>query len=148
MSKCPGLHCDGCGSGPGLPAGIILACIVLAAAGGAIERAANDAVTILVIAVIVAGSLAAAILLTAGTVLFLRARAHARGRVTARPCSASLRRSGTAPRTVLVWQPARPAQRVLQPRVSSRALPAPRSRLDSQAERILYADTPANHPDA
>lgn len=144
MSKCPGLHCDGCGSGPGLPAGIILACIVLAAAGGAIERAANDAVTILVIAVIVAGSLAAAILLTAGTVLFLRARAHARGRVTARPCSASLRRSGTAPRTVLVWQPARPA-RVLQPRVSSRALPAPQSKLDTQAERIIDADAPEKH---
>ena len=76
MSKCPGLHCGGCGSG-GLTAGGVLAiagAVVLAAAHRTIEHAAIDVLHFIEIAVIVIAALGLTAFVVAITVLTARIR--------------------------------------------------------------------------
>lgn len=73
---CPGLHCDGCGSG-GPTAGAVIALIilgVLAAAHRTIEHAALDVLHFIEIAAIVVGGLGVTASVIAMTVLTVRIR--------------------------------------------------------------------------
>jgi biopolymer transport protein ExbD len=76
MSKCPGLHCGGCGNG-GPTAGAVIALIVLAVAAAAhraIEHAAIDVLHFIEIALIVLGVLGVTASVVAMTVLTVRIR--------------------------------------------------------------------------
>src|ERR1700740_1103888 len=84
MKNCSGLHCPGCGDGPGaaLIAGLVVLAVI-AASARAIGRAVSEVVTILAITAASIAGLA----LTAGTVaavVILRRRAVKRGQRRAR----------------------------------------------------------------
>jgi hypothetical protein len=123
---CPGLHCDGCGSG-GPTAGAVIALIVLgvlAAAHRAIEHAAIDVLHFIEIALIVIAGLGLTASVVAMTVLTFRIRGRRRSRaalpapVTVRAVSAPRRESIGAPEHHQ-WHP----QAAERPTVQARVLP-------------------------
>lgn len=81
MSRCPGLHCDGCGSGGGPTAGAVIALIALAAfiaARHTIEHAAVDVLHAVEIGLIALAALTVAGLATAAVIAAERARRRRR----------------------------------------------------------------------
>ena len=85
MSRCPGLHCDGCGSGGGPTAGAVIALIALAAfiaARHTIEHAAVDVLHAIEIGLIALAALTVAGLVTAAVIAAERARRRRRACAT------------------------------------------------------------------
>ena len=134
MAKCPGLHCDGCGSGSGLGPMIAAGVLLLIIAGTA-ETIVNALRDLLMIVLIGAGSIAAGTVIVGGTVIMVRRsrersdlRAHAREslpviiRGTVLPAPERQRPALPAPSRILAprW-PDRPALRVVEPSGESRA---------------------------
>ena len=76
MSKCPGLHCKGCGDGGGIGIAIavIVVALVIAAIAKPVEHAAVDVLHFLEVAAIVTGCVVGAGLLGAGGWLVVRRR--------------------------------------------------------------------------
>jgi hypothetical protein len=86
MSKCPGLHCDGCGKGGGITAGAvvtIIAFIIVIANGRAIGHAASDVGHVIVTGLMIMAACTGLAAITTGAVLAVRLRVRARARTAA-----------------------------------------------------------------